>query len=157
MNYALTCAFTGHREIPNPKDLKIKLLKVLESLYFEYDVRYFVAGGALGFDTLAAEAVLELREMYSDISLEIAVPCENQTKGWTADDKKKYEEILSRANTVTLVSKTYFSGCMHKRNRYMIDKSDICISYLSKDTGGTAYTVKYAKSKGVKTLNLYNM
>ena len=34
----------------------------------EQGYRYFGAGGALGFDTLAAQTVLELRSEYPDIN-----------------------------------------------------------------------------------------
>ena len=34
---------------------------------------------------------------------------------------------------------------MLKRNRYMVHHSSVCIAYCTKDAGGTAYTVRYAK------------
>ena len=43
---------------------------------------------------------------------------------------------------------------MIKRNRYLVDNSSLCICYLTRQTGGTAYTVRYAESKGVTVLNL---
>ena len=43
---------------------------------------------------------------------------------------------------------------MQKRNRHLVDNSSLCISYLTSDSGGTAYTVNYAKAKGLKIINL---
>ena len=45
---------------------------------------------------------------------------------------------------------------MLKRDRYMVDNSDIVVAYLTKSSGGTYYTVKYANEKGVKVVNLAN-
>lgn len=43
---------------------------------------------------------------------------------------------------------------MFKRNRHLVDNSSICIAYLTEETGGTAYTVKYANQKGVRVINI---
>ena len=64
-----TCCFTGHRRIPPEAvaPLRERLEAEIESL-IRQGVRYFGAGGALGFDTLAAEAVLDLKAVYPFIT-----------------------------------------------------------------------------------------
>ena len=53
-----TCCFTGHRKIPPMQSveiaerLKTELIKLIDQGYL-----FFGAGGALGFDTIAAKAV----------------------------------------------------------------------------------------------------
>ncbi|HIS50977.1 MAG TPA: DUF1273 domain-containing protein, partial [Candidatus Gallacutalibacter pullistercoris] len=44
--------------------------------------------------------------------------------------------------------------CMHRRNRHLVDESGICVAYCVKPNGGTAYTVMYAKQKGLPVINL---
>ena len=151
-----TCCFTGHRIIPNAKreEIKERLKSTLVSLIEKKGVTLFIAGGALGFDTMAALEVLSLRERYPEIKLRLAIPCENQTKGWKEKDILLYEEIMSQADDVVYTSRTYTSGCMHIRNRYMVDSSDFCVAYMTKASGGTAYTVKYAEKKGVEVINV---
>ena len=58
-----TVCFTGHRTIPMLKKWKIekKLKDTLETL-IEEGYCYFGAGGALGFDTIAAQIVLNLKK-----------------------------------------------------------------------------------------------
>ena len=41
----------------------------------EYGVNTFIDGGALGFDTIAAETVIEMREKYQNIKLVMYLPC----------------------------------------------------------------------------------
>lgn len=150
-----TACFTGHRKIPPEsiselsQRLKNTLLRLIEEGYM-----YFGAGGALGFDTLAAQCVLSLRKRYSHIKLILVLPCTTQTKGWSKDDIAVYEEIKSQADKVVYTSQEYTRGCMHKRNRHLVDNSSACISYLTENKGGTFYTVNYAKSKGVEVINI---
>jgi len=65
-----------------------------------------------------------------------------------------YEKIKAQADKVVYTSDQYFRGCMQKRNRHLVDNSSLCISYLTGDSGGTAYTVDYAKANGLKVINL---
>lgn len=115
---------------------------------------YFGAGGALGFDTLAAQTVLELKKDHPHIKLILVLPCVAQTRGWSESDVKIYERIKISADKYVYTSENYFRGCMQKRNRHLVDNSSACICYLTEETGGTAYTVKYAKSKGLVVINV---
>ncbi len=150
-----TVCFTGHREIPLMKSIEIKksLRITLEDLIAR-GYCYFGAGGALGFDTLAAQTVLELKTKYPQIRLILVLPCLSQADRWSDKDKVVYEDIKSRADKVVYTAQAYFSGCMHKRNRHLVDNSSICICYLTRNTGGTAYTVDYANKNGIKVINM---
>ena len=150
-----SCCFTGHRRIPRDKRDKIRgeLKRVITGLITE-GYTCFYAGGALGFDTLAALTVLELRKAYPNIRLILALPCKNQTKGWDVRDIAVYEYIRLRCDKYVYISETYTPDCMHKRNRYLVDSSSICICYLTYSRGGTAYTVSYTGQKGLKVINI---
>ena len=135
--------FTGHRHIPEAhyeklSDLLDKLVLGLASI----GITYFLCGGALGFDTMAAKAVLRLRNAGKRIRLVLILPCRNQTRGWSEKDVEIY------------TSDQYFNGCMQKRNRRLVDESDACVAYLTSPKGGTAYTVNYAKALGREVYNL---
>lgn len=131
------------------KRLNQVLIEAIEQGY-----RYFGAGGALGFDTLAAQTVLALKRQYPEIKLILVLPCQDQTRGWAQADIEEYERIKAAADKVVFISKEYYSGCMQKRNRHLVDNSSLCICYLTEQTGGTAYTVDYAQSHGLKIINV---
>lgn len=151
----ITCCFTGHRNIPVQKrKAVVQRLKTELSALINNGYQFFKAGGALGFDTIAAQMVLDLKEKYPHIKLILVLPCNNQTSGWTETDKRIYDYIKSRADKVVYTSREYCRGCMHKRNRYLVDNSSVCICYLTEDSGGTAYTVNYAKSKDLTIINI---
>lgn len=150
-----TCCFTGHRKIPPEKkdeitrQLKETLIRLIDKGFL-----YFGVGGALGFDTMAEQVVLSLKKEHPQIKLILVLPCTSQANAWSAEDKKVYQEIIRKADKVVYTSQEYFRGCMQKRNRHLIDCSSVCICYLTKDTGGTAYTVRYAISKGLRIENV---
>lgn len=150
-----TCCFTGHRRISNDEVKEVKTrLKHTISAAIDQGYLYFGAGGALGFDTLAALTVLELKKKYPYIKLILVLPCINQTKGWSKKDVEVYEQIKSRCDKYVYTSENYFNGCMQKRNRHLVDNSSLCVCYLTENRGGTVYTVNYARQKGLKVINL---
>lgn len=91
-----TCCFTGHRDIPAGDYQLIfkKTEEMVESL-IKKGYLYFGAGGALGFDTIAAFTVLKLKECYPDVRLILVLPCLAQTRGWSREDVEIYEDTRS--------------------------------------------------------------
>ena len=151
----LCVCFTGHRVIPAHKAPVVasRLYDTLKELVREGFCE-FAAGGALGFDTLAAKVVLALKKEFPIIKLRLILPCPDQTKGWKSTDVAVYEEIKSQADEVIYTANEYSDGCMHVRNRRLVDESSACVCYLTNERGGTAYTVKYADKNGLRIINL---
>ncbi len=102
----------------------------------------------LGFDTLAALAVLKIRSIYPHIQLILALPSPQQTNGWKENDIAVYQTILKQANHIVYMSQKHHSGCMHMRNHYMVDNSLYCVCYLVNQTGGTATLYNMPKEIG---------
>ena len=149
------CCFTGHRNIPDnlSDELFEKLYKTISQLASE-GFCIFRAGGAVGFDRLAADAVLALRQKNPSIKLHIYVPCLDQNKYFSPEENDYYMAQIKSADKIMCISKTYTKGCMLQRNRAMVDGADACICYLRKAQGGTAYTVKYAEQKNCRVIHL---
>jgi len=150
-----TCFFTGHRDIPLDKypAVQRKLKGEIEAL-IKKGVQYFGGGGAMGFDSLAALTVLQLKKEYPQIRLVLILPCKNHDFSWQGTDKALFKKICERADKVVYISEKYYNGCMYKRNRHMADSAAWAIVYLGRATGGTAYTVSYAHSVGVRIINI---
>lgn len=108
----------------------------------------------MGFDTIAAQAVLSVKETHPEVKLILVLPCENQTKYWEQQDIDVYNDIKLRADEVKVLAPHYYNGCMQKRNRHLVDFSSTCICFLTGHKGGTAYTVDYAKQKGLDIINV---
>ena len=110
--------------------------------------------GCTGFDTIAEQAVLKYRETHPAAHLIIVIPYRNQASAWNERERMEYDRIKAYANEVICLSERYFRGCMHQRNRYMVDHSSVCVCYLTRENGGTASTVKYAQKQGLLVCNL---
>ena len=147
----IICCFSGHRQLPPDQeqqlsgDLESKILEVVKR-----GATVFRAGGARGFDTLAACLVLQLKQRYDFIKLELVLPYKQMHL--PASERETYAYILSQADTIRYASDVYHRGCMHVRNRMLVDGSTYCIAYLTQKYGGTFYTVQYAQAHGVEVL-----
>jgi len=150
-----SCCFTGHRNIPTGKKKNVELL--LEQLIKEKiaaGYRIFCTGGALGFDTMAAQAVLKLRSRFTDIQLHLYLPYPTQRENWSEKDKAVYEQIKMLSDRCTYLCREYTPYCMSLRNRRLVDNSSACIAYCTQTTGGTVYTMNYAIDSGLDTVNM---
>ena len=135
----ISCSFSGHRpeKLPwgdNERDERCLTLKasIREMVEKAYADGYF------------CEEVLHLRRRVQDITLEAAIPCLSQSDGWTAAQQERYRDLLALCNYRTVVQEKYDPGCMHRRNRYMVDHSSLLLAVHDGSTGGTRYTIEYA-------------
>lgn len=148
--------FSGHRKLPQDyRELKSRLRSAITEL-IEQGVIFFGAGGAIGFDMLAEEAVLELKESFPQIKLILVLPCcpEQQTLMWKIEQRERYNRILEQADKIRILTPRYTEKCMLERNRHMVDNSAHLVCFLREKCGGTFYTVKYAESKGLNIIRL---
>lgn len=150
-----SCCFTGHRIIPTRDLQKLRYALSTEIRYLHSrGIRYFISGGAIGFDTVAAEEVLALKGELEDIHLVLAIPCLDQDAKWTPAQKEKGRRIRELADEIIYTGQKYTSDCMHVRNRFMVDSSCVCLSYCTRQSGGTYYTVRYADQRGLSRCEL---
>lgn len=145
---------TGHRpnkiygyDIYNKQWTKLK--ERFKKLLIENDCDEAITGMALGVDTVFALAVLELKEDGYDIKLHCAIPCKNHSCKWTKQNVDLYNDILSKADIVKLVSDEYYKPyLMQKRNEYMVNLANKVIAVWDGSNGGTGNCVKYAEKYG---------
>ena len=153
-NRPRTVCFTGHRALSHEDENTIRQLSDLLELLYQQGYRDFLCGGALGFDTLAAEYVVQLRDKHPDVRLIFCLPCADQSGKWKRADCSRYERLLYLSDETRVLSPRYFDGCMQVRNRYMVDRSYLCIAYMVRLKGGTLSTVRYAISEDVPVINI---
>lgn len=157
------CCFTGHRppflpdggneNAPGMILLRGRLFRTVEEAA-RNGVSDFYAGGALGFDLLAAETVLEL-QAFAPVRLHLALPSRTQAARYAPELRQRYQTALMYAEDVWYASEDENSAAaLLCRDRYMVEHADCCIAYLTQPRGGTAYTVRYAEKRGLPVVNL---
>ncbi len=163
MSRERTCCFTGHRRIT--AHLRDDIIAAVDSRIkqlYHAGYRYFIAGGALGFDTLAEVEVLRAARFDDDIKLILALPCRDQTARWEGipnyvEHLRRYKELLGRADHVVYLSDFYTDTCMQERNRFMVEHSSACIAYYSGHIrSGTGQTYRMALADGLDIYNVWD-
>ena len=149
MKEQLSCALTGHRVLPATFDRR-RLFEELEEI-IRSGCNYFFCGMAEGFDLTSLSLLLELKDRYP-IHIEACVPFRGQSKKFSEQNRRLYHDLILQCDKITTLSDEYQKGCFLVRDRYMVDRADLVFAYCTKSTGGTAYTVRYALSLGVKVI-----
>lgn len=153
--YEMEVCFTGHRTIASAElPLLIRRLDETISELIKQGSAKFYSGGAIGFDILAAYAVLKQREQNPLIKLILVLPCKNQDEKWSVADKQMYQQLLNTADEVICLSERYYSGCMEARNRYLVEHSGVCVAYMKHSRSGTSQTVRLATENGLTVINI---
>lgn len=158
-----TCCFTGHRyksfnfeHNENHEDcinIKKRIKEEIINLIENHNVNHFISGMALAVDQWGAEIVIELKEIYPNITIECALPCETQAKYWNEKQRNRYYDILSKCDNEVYISTNYTHDCMIKRNEYMIFNSDFVIAvWNGQKSGGTYNAIKYTKKTNKKLI-----
>ena len=154
-----SACFTGHRILPQSADLGKKLYSVLEKWICTQGITDFYAGGAVGWDTLAADTVIPLREIYPQVRLHLVLPCSSreQTARWSDAQKKEFYRILRLADSAEYITEHYYSGCMKERNARLVGYADMCCFCFWDShayNSGTGQTVRLAQKKNLIVINL---
>lgn len=177
-----TCSFFGHRKIQLTEELKRKVVKVIESLIVQDNVRTFLFGSRSAFDSLCNAIVGELKEKYPYIK-RIVYTCKSETC-ILENEKEKWKEIQSyfqkRGVYLTVAEEEfeyktkYTAGKASyvERNQAMINNSDYCVFYYDENyqpaikkyakqnigyyqpKSGTAIAYAYAKQKKKILINV---
>ncbi len=137
-----TCCVTGHRNVPTKKveyvtvKLEQEIMRAIEGGYTR-----FISGFAAGTDLLFSEIIVELKDKYP-IILEAAIPYSKRLK--TPD--KMFQKLIKYCNKIVIHCDAYSKDCYIKRNRYMVEQSELVIAvWDGRHTGGTAATISHAK------------
>lgn len=164
----MVIVITGHRpknlwniyDLYNPLYIEIaremrKFILDRMRLLDEGEKIILVSGMALGIDTLFALVAIKLKKEYPLlIELHCEIPCKGQPDRWSNEDKKRYIDILSKADVKHYTSQGGYTSylIMYKRDEMMVDKLTQPKDYLlavwnSVEVGGTYHTISYAKKQ----------
>ena len=141
----MICCFFGHRYCP---DLTEALLTVVEDLILNEKTSRFYVGGQGGFDHVVQNVLEQMQQEHPHITcLEVLA---------YMPGKKAEFPIPKRLETIypdglENVPRKY---AIDKRNRWMVDQSDMVVCYIEHQYGGAAKFVELAKRKGKRIINL---
>ena len=131
-----SCTFFGHRDCPS--SLKEKLYEEIERLISHHGVDTFFVGTQGSFDRMAYAALVELRHRYSHIKVYRVLAYMPKL-----DDTDTVDTIVPER-----IENAHPRYAIIKRNKWMIDRSDYVIAYVTHPTGGAYQAVERVKKKG---------
>ena len=153
----VSAAFTGHRfyDFSQREFIQERLTSAISEAY-DHGIRNFISGFALGIDLMAAQLVQSQKCNLPGISLTAAIPFEGQAERYNIYDKRVYRRLLELADKVIVLSDCYFLRCFLDRDEFMVENASYLIAYYDgREKGGTYYTVKKARARGIPIINVY--
>lgn len=114
-----TATFIGHRECHSVN--KHELERQIEILISE-GAESFLFGGMGLFDFLCADVVYNLKKRYTQIHSFLVIPYLT----FKVNFPEKYDEIIYPEG----FERYHFKAAIVKRNRYLVDNSDVAICYM---------------------------
>lgn len=153
----VSAAFTGHRfyDFSQRVFIQERLTSAISEAY-DHGIRNFISGFALGIDLMAAQLVQSLKCNLPGISLTAAIPFEGQAERYNIYDKRVYGRLLELADKVIVLSDCYYPRCFLDRDEFMVENASYLIAYYDgREKGGTYYTVKKARARGIPIINVY--
>ena len=148
----MTVALSGHRVLAKNFDVSA-LGRALDEL-LQQGAECFLCGMALGFDLLCGELLADRKAAGAAFKLVACIPCADQAEKFSAAARARYEAVLAACDERVVLFPSYEHGCMFARNRYMVERCDLLLAYLTSERGGTFYTVRYAEKKGKRVVLL---
>ena len=161
-----TVSFSGHRpnKLPDYGDIsKPAMAALYQKLLNEIEIAVlndktnFLHGSMAGFDILAAEAVLQLKQKYPYIRLYSIVPFKRgflQTKEWDEQWRRRAMAIFKYSDGRKALEPAYSPRVYYRRNEWLVDHSSLLICYCISRSGGTKMTMDYAASRDIPIINL---
>lgn len=120
-----------------------------------------ITGMARGADLLFGRSMIDARRYYRGelgipFTITAAIPYSGQYKECNGfpTEAHLYSELSHRCDVKKILSNYYYTGCYKKRNRYIVDNSDVLIAVWDGKPSGTGQTVRMAKEKGIPVIVL---
>lgn len=141
----MTVTFCGHRNISQAESQRLTSLLYTELEKLIKDgADTFLLGGYGDFDLLCAQTVKRLKEKYPDIISTLVIPYIDRDYNKDLYDDSEYPPLEKVPKKFAIL----------KRNEYMVQKSDVVITYVVFSWGGAYETLQYAKRKKKFIVNL---
>lgn len=138
----MVCTFFGHRNAP--KTIRSSLKSVLSDLIENKNVNMFYVGNNGYFDSMVRDLLKEFKKTHN-INYYVALAYIPQKKdGNDYTDSIYFDELSLKPYRTRIL----------ERNKLMIEKSDIVVTYVTHITGGAYEFKTFAQKKGKTVINL---
>lgn len=153
MFYIYTVSFFGHREIDYFFKYEGKVEDIVYKAIEQNPYVEFLVGRDGDFDALVSSVVKKAKKNVGTArcGLTWVLPYEKAEYTNNAEDFNKYydnvEVCIDSANA-------HPKAAIQIRNRYMVDRSNLVVFFVERNSGGAYQTMKYAENVGKNIINI---
>ncbi len=141
----MVCTFFGHKD--TPKEIEPTLRSTLINLIENKNVNVFYVGNNGNFDTMVRRQLEDLSQLYP-ITYSVVL-------AYLPTEKNKYDDLTNTIYPEGLetVPKRF---AISWRNKWMIQQSDVVVTYVTHSFGGAAQFKALAEKSEKQIINLQN-
>ena len=140
------CTFFGHRDCPS--SIRPRLRNTLVDLIENHSVDLFYVGRQGAFDAMVRSVLKELILEYPHIRY--AVVLERIPGKRNESDPRDYSDTMLPEG----IENVHPRFAIPWRNKWMLDRSDYVVTYISHSWGGAAQFAQMALQRNKETVNL---
>ena len=145
--------FCGHSDFQKTEEYEEKLLRILEREVGDKVAEMYL-GGYGGFDGFAYYCCKKYKETHPDVSLLLITPY------MTLDHQMRYLNTqMAQYDGIIYpeIEDKPLRFAISYRNKWMVEKADLVVAYVTHSFGGAYATYAYAERKGKLIINIADL
>lgn len=148
-----TVCFFGHRLIDDFSLVEHKVETLIVRLLNEHEYVEFLVGREGEFDQLVTSAILRCRKRLdtANCSVTWVMP---YLKADYIKNSESYDNYYDSVEVCEQSANAHPKAAIQIRNKAMVDRSDLCVFYVTHKSGGAYLTLRYADTANANILNL---
>ena len=148
-----TVCFFGHRQIDDFRLVEQKVEALIDKLLNEHEYVEFFVGRDGEFDQLVTSAILRCRKRLdtANCSVTWVMP---YLKSDYIKNRESYDNYYDYVEVYEQSANAHPKAAIQIRNRAMVDRSYLCVFYVTHRSGGAYQTLRYAERTGADIINL---
>ena len=141
-------SFIGHRQVSSVAFVEDQVERIAVDLMRQKNFVEFYLGRNGEFDIAAASGIKRAQDRvgHEKSALILVLPYKMKDLPYY---QAFYDEVM-----LPVDPSVHFKAAITKRNEWMIENTDLLISYITKSEGGAYTTYRYAQTKGLQICNL---
>ncbi len=144
-------SFFGHRSLTSTRKIEENVERMVKELIRTKEYVEFYVGRNGDYDICVASCIKRAQKAMGNQNSALVLVLPYVVKD-IEYYRGYYDDII-----LPIDEKTHFKAAVTKRNRWMIENSDLVIAFVERRSGGAYNGLSFAQKRGVKTVNLGEM
>lgn len=149
-----TVCFFGHRQIDDFRTIEQWIEQLVDKLLNEHEYIEFLVGRDGEFDQLVTAAILRCKKRLDSANCSVTwvMP---YLKSDYIKNRESYDNYYDFVEVCDQSAKAHPKSAIQIRNRAVVERSDLCVFYVTHNSGGAYQTLQYVEKINANNINLY--